>query len=270
MMIEFDRRGSIRVVPLPEPLQSFTGVQSVLQPALARLDARVANYREARTSGRLLANTIEALRTELTYNSNAIEGNTLSLRETQLVIEGKTPPGEKSLREIYEARNHDRALRQVEAWVSERPAIPLGEHDFLELHSMVLRDIDAASAGHYRTERVRIAGSSYIPPANHRFPELIAASFARAQPTDLHPALRAAEFHYNLVAIHPFADGNGRTARLMMNYLLMREDYPPALIEVKRRGAYLSALDDANHGRVEPFARIIVESLEQAMNQLLV
>lgn len=268
-MIERVRRGSICFVPLPEPLQSFANVQPTVQSALDRLATRVAGYREARTSGRLLANTIEALRTELTYNSNAIEGNTLSLRETQLVIEGKTPPGEKSLREIYEARNHDRALRQVEAWVSERRALPLSEHDFLELHAMVLRDIDPTAAGHYRTERVRIAGSSFIPPANHRFTELIAAAFECALAIDVHPALRAAEFHYNLVAIHPFADGNGRTARLMMNYLLMREGYPPALIEVKRRGEYMSALDDANHGRVEPFARLIVESIEQTLNQLL-
>lgn len=237
---------------------------------LDRLDTRVGVYRDARTSGRLLANTIEALRTELTYNSNAIEGNTLSLRETQLVIEGKTPPGEKSLHEIYEARNHDRAVRQVEAWVSDGHAARISEHDLLELHAMVLRDIDVSSAGHYRTERVRIAGSSFVPPANHRFPELIAAAFERARSSDLHPALRAAEFHYNLVAIHPFADGNGRTARLMMNYLLMHADYPPALIEVRRRGEYLAALDDANHGRVEPLARRVLESIEQAMNQLLV
>ena len=264
------RRGNIGRVSLPEPLQSFHAIEASFAGLLQSVDTRVGYFRAARLEGRVLPNTYEALRLELTYNSNAIEGNTLTLRETQLVIEGKTPPGGKALREVYEARNHDRALRQMEDWTRQRIADPISERELLELHAMVLQDIDSASAGHYRSERVRIAGSGFIPPANHRFAELIPLAFTRVHVESLHPILRAAEFHYNLVAVHPFSDGNGRTSRLMMNYALMRENYPPALIEVSRRSEYLAALDDANHGRVTPFAELIAESVVRALDQLLV
>jgi Fic family protein len=257
-------------VALPEPLQTFDALASELAEALRATDTRVGRYRDAIGSHRVLQNTLEALRVELTYNSNAIEGNRLSLRDTQLVIEGKTPPGEKSLREVYEARNHDRALRRVDAWIAEGRDAPIAESEILELHALVLQDIDTVSAGHYRAERVRIAGTGFIPPGSHRFAELIPVTFERANATGLHPILRAAEFHYNLVAIHPFSDGNGRTARLMMNYLLMRNEYPPALIEVTRRGDYLAAIDDANHGRVGSFASVIVRGVERSLDALLV
>jgi Fic family protein len=86
----------------------------------------------------------------------------------------------------------------------------------------------------------------------------------------VHPVLAAAELHYNLVAIHPFIDGNGRTARLMMNHHLLRHGIPFAVIEINQRGKYLAALDEANHGRVEPFARVIAESLIRSIERMLV
>ncbi len=269
MMSSLGAHGSMLAVLLPEPLQAFESLDASIGEVLQSLDARVLRYRDAHRAGRVLANTIEALRIELTYNSNAIEGNTLSLRETQLVIEGRTPPAEKTLREVYEARNHDRALRHMEAWIPQRRDQPIAEQDLLDLHSMVLQDIDLSAAGHYRVDRVRIAGTGFIPPANHHFAQLIPLAFERANAAGLHPVLRAAEFHYNLVAIHPFSDGNGRAARLMMNYLLMRNDYPPALVKVENRSRYLAALDAANKGRVEPFARFIIESIGEALDQML-
>lgn len=255
---------------VPTPLQSFDALAGPLQPELASLDERVASYRDARAVGRLLPNTLDALRIELTYNSNAIEGNTLSLRETQLVLEGKTPSSEKLLREVFEARNHDRAFRSVSEWASARRLEPILERDLLDLHRIVLDEIDPVSAGSYRTQRVRIAGTGFIPPGGHRFAELIACTFARANRSEPHPVLRAAELHYNLVAIHPFSDGNGRTARLMMNYLLMRHDYPPALVRVARRAEYLAALDESNHGRIDAFGRVIIDAIGQTLDQLLI
>ena len=112
---------------LPEPLQAFSGLAEAVAPALRNLEAIYARYLELKDAGRILANSVEALRVELTYHSNAIEGSTLSLRETQLVIEGYAPTSGKTLREIYEARNHDRALRELEQRVEKRP-LPSAAH----------------------------------------------------------------------------------------------------------------------------------------------
>ena len=183
------------------------------------MDAALAEYRALRDAGRILPNSIEALRVELTYHSNAIEGSTLSLRETQLVIEGHAPTGGKTLREVYEARNHDRALRLIEQWAEERPKdAPLTDQDLLNVHAHVLADIDLRSAGRFRTDRVLIKGTRFIPPGSHRFAELVPKLLELANRPGVHPAVQAAELHYNFVAVHPFGDGNGRTARLLMNY----------------------------------------------------
>ncbi len=256
--------------PLPEPLADFDGLSAALGPAMGRLDAAQDRYRKHRDAGRILENSIEAFRVELTYHSNAIEGSTLSLRETQLVIEGTAPTSGKTMRELYEARNHDRALRMIEAWARARPAIaPIEEREILEVHGAVLADIDPAGAGRFRTERVLIKGSRHVPPGSQKFGTLIPAMIALANRPGLHPALCAAELHYNLVAVHPFADGNGRTARLLMNYLLLRHGYPLAIIEIGQRAEYLMSLEEANAGRCEPFALLVVRSLKRSIERLV-
>ncbi len=167
-----------------------------------------------RDAGRILPNSVEAMRVELTYHSNAIEGSTLSLRETQLVIEGHSPASGKSMRELYEARNHDRALRLVEAWAQQRPATAaITEREVLDVHAHVLADIDANAAGRLRSERVLIKGTRFVPPGAPKFDVLIPGLLGLANREGVHPVLQAAELHYNLVAVHPFNDGNGRTAR---------------------------------------------------------
>lgn len=251
---------------LPEPLLQFDMGDAALAEALARVDALQSRY----AAGRILPNVVEAVRIELTYHSNAIEGSTLTLRETQLVIEGFAPGGGKSLREIYEARNHDRALRTLEAWSKDRPPdAPLAERDLLEIHAMVLADIDDDSAGHFRSDRVLIAGSHFIPPGPYRFDELIPAMLWLVNRPGVHPVLQAAELHYNLVAIHPFRDGNGRTARLLMNYHLLSRGFSHVIIDVAQRGEYLAALDDANTGQWERFALFIAASAERTAKRLI-
>jgi Fic family protein len=253
--------------PIPEPLQSFTTTASIAA-RLAELDVLVTHYRSELAAGRVLPNTIDALRVEMTYHSNALEGNTLSLRETQLVIEGKSPGSEKDLREIYEARNHDRALRLIEGRAKAQHGSP-DEVELLEVHSLVLADIDLVSAGRYRSGRVLISGTGYVPPGSQKFDVLMPALFALADRPGVHPVIRSAEFHYNLVAVHPFNDGNGRTARLMMNSLLLRNAYPFAIINVAKRGEYLAALDEANHGRTEPFISLIIDSLFDSTRRIV-
>lgn len=258
----------------PEPLQRFDDCAKALAAQLQRLDEIAARYHALRDAHRVLDNSIEAMRVELTYHSNAIEGSTLTLRETQLVIEGHAPTSGKSLREIYEARNHDQALRAIERWAVERPwPAPLLERELLETHALVIADIDAANAGRLRSERVLIRGTRFIPPGVHRFVELLPTLLLLANRDDsegpLHPVLRAAELHYNLVAVHPFTDGNGRTARLLMNLSLLRRGWAHVIVEVTRRGEYLAALEEANAGRCDAFASLVVESAETSLVRLI-
>lgn len=251
------------------PLLAFDAYSTSVGDALARVDALHAGYAAYRAAGRILPNAVEAMRVELTYHSNAIEGSTLTLRDTQLVIEGRAPEGGKPLREIYEARNHDRALRVIEKWVAERPALwPLTTQDFLDVHAIVLADIDPA-AGRFRSDRVLIAGTGFVPPGSHKFSDLIPGMIELANRSGVRPVLQAAELHYSLAAIHPFSDGNGRTARLMMNCLLLRHGFPHAIIDVSQRGAYLTALDEANSSRWERFGLFVSESVERSIQKLV-
>jgi Fic family protein len=255
---------------LPEPLPAFDSVVREWSSELDRLDVIIAAYRERVAAGRIPANSIDAMRLELTYHSNAIEGCTLSLRETQLVIEGRTPGEGKSLREIYEARNHDLAIRLVERWVAERSSSAfLDERDLLAIHARVLADIEPGSAGRFRADRVLIRGTRFVPPSSAKFGTLVPAALDRTRRTQLHVAIRAAELHCNLVAIHPFVDGNGRTARLAMNHLLLANGYPFASIEVERRGRYLEALEAANAGLATPFAAFIIDSIRASIERML-
>ncbi len=255
---------------LPEPLFTFEPTSDAGAEVLSRLDALQSRYALELAAGRILPNSIEAVRVELTYHSNAIEGNTLSLRDTQLVIDGLAPSAGKSMRELYEARNHDRALRAIEKWVLERPAhVPITERDLRDVHRMVLDDIDPASAGQFRTERVLISGTSFVPPGSHKFPDIVPKMIELANRLGVHPVIQAAEFHYNVAAVHPFIDGNGRTARLMMNYMLLRHGYWHTIIDVADRAEYLSALDQANAGLFEPFAVFIARCVEQSLRKLI-
>ena len=254
---------------LPEPLQDFCAAEGELLPQLRRVDALRTRYQTERNAGRVLPNTLEAIRVELTYHSNAIEGSTLTLRETQLVLEGRSPAGNKPMRELYEARNHDRALRLIESWAATRASQPIAEHELLEVHAHVLADIDPAAAGRYRTDRVLIKGTRFVPPGAHKFPVLIPLLLEQANAPGIPAPLQAAELHYNLVAVHPFNDGNGRTSRLFMNYMLLRAGYPLTVIEIERRAEYLAALEEANAGRVQPFAVFIIASIERSMQRLL-
>jgi Fic family protein len=255
---------------LPEPLLAFDSFSTVVEDALRRVDALQIRYSNDRKAGRILANVVEAMRVELTYHSNAIEGNTLSLRDTQLVLEGLAPSGGKSMRELYEARNHDRALREIEKWVADRPALePISDRDLLDVHAMVLADIDLSAAGRFRNERVLIAGTGFVPPGSRRFPDLIPRMMELANRPAVHPVVQAAELHYNVVAVHPFVDGNGRAARLIMNLLLLRRGFPHTILDVSDRGEYLAALDETNSGRSERFTLFIANSVQRSIQRIV-
>ncbi len=173
----------------------------------------------------------QALELEYTFESNRIEGNTLTLKETDLVInEGLTISG-KSMREHLEAINHKEAIDYIKFLIDKNSDI--SEREILNIHNLILRGIDPSNAGKYRTVQVMIKGSEHMPPA----PYLIGKQMEdlliwyHSNKSQLHPVVLAAEMHERLVTIHPFIDGNGRTSRLIMNLILLRHGYTIANIK---------------------------------------
>lgn len=204
---------------------------------------------------------------ELTYTSNAIEGNTLTRRETAVVIEKGLTVGGKSLKEHLEATHHAQALNFVRSLITKKPA-QLTTQDILTIHDIILRGLDDENAGHYRHVAVSIAGSTVVLPNPLKVPDLM-ANFQTwlTSPHDLHPVAFAGEAHYRLVSIHPFVDGNGRTARLLMNLLLMMAGYAPAIIRKNDRLAYIGALEKVQlGGSKEPYETMIAHAAMRSLD----
>ena len=215
----------------------------------------------------LVGNLDEWFRVELTYTSNAIEGNTLTRRETALVVEKGLTVGGKSLTEHLEATNHVRALDWVKNQIKRKPQ-GITEHDILNIHNIILKGIDDENAGHYRSVPVRISGSSVILPNPAKVPDLMAQMQAWLKSSKtLHPVELASEAHYRLVTIHPFVDGNGRTARLLMNMILMMKGYPPAIIRKRDRLAYIASLEKAQlGGSKDDYFKIISKAVDRSLD----
>lgn len=208
----------------------------------------------------------EALTIEWTYNSNSIEGNTLNLRETQMVLqEGITIKG-KSLREHFEAKNHEKAIDYLYHIVNDNYI--LRSIDILSLHGLVLRSIEDEFAGRIRNGGVRISGANFIPPNANKVSDLLdeLIDFVNENPLHLNAIELATIFHHKLVYIHPFFDGNGRTVRLAMNLLLMREGFPPAIILKNDRKKYYDALNLANKGNYQKLTLLMCQALERSLN----
>ena len=208
----------------------------------------------------ILKNLVEDLIIRWTYHSNAIEGNTLTLLETKVVLEGITVGG-KNLREHFEAINHKDAILYVQEIIQNKE--PLSEWQIRNIHQLVLKQIDDENAGRYRKNNVIITGARHFPPDilvfEQQMQELM-VWYDNSQ--NLHPIERACHLHAVFVGIHPFVDGNGRTSRLLMNFELMKSGYPPCIIKVEDRLKYYSALDawlvDQNK---QPFLELINQAV---------
>lgn len=206
---------------------------------------------------------------EWTYNSNAIEGNTLTLQETRLVLEqGITVKG-RNLREHFEAKNHEKAILFVEELA--KPRYSLCERDILKVHSLVVENIESEFAGRFRNGQVRILGANFIPPNFVKIPSLVKelVSYVNHNPDKLDSVELVAKFHHRFVWIHPFFDGNGRTARLLMNLILMKFGYPPAIILKNNRKQYYRSLNLANKGDYKAFVLLIAQALERTLDLYL-
>lgn len=238
-----------------------------LDTTFKRLFDKVSVLNAARPLPKVsLSKLKEALLVEWTYNSNSIEGNTLSLRETQMVLqEGVTVKG-KSLREHFEAKNHETAIHQLYKII--HPNYVLSGQDILMLHGFVMRSIEDDFAGRLRNSGVRIAGANFVPPnatkVSGLFDELV--NFINTNPLELNAIELATVFHHKFVYIHPFFDGNGRTVRLAMNLLLMRHGFPPAIILKTDRKKYYDALNQANKGSYYKLMLLMCQALERTLN----
>lgn len=242
------------------------------------MDAIIAKYKKADENILLLSayrplppETLKSLReyyrVGLTYTSNALEGNSLTESETKVVIEdGLTIEG-KPLRDHYEAVGHAKAYDYVYQ-ITEKKG--LTEEDILNLHRLFYQQIDVEKAGHYRNVKVYISGSRYAVAAVSKIPGEMQklVKWYNENEKKLHPIELAATLHQRFVFIHPFVDGNGRVARLLMNLALLRNGYTIAIIPAILRHEYIYSLETA-HTRPEVFVDFIADRVIATQLDLL-
>lgn len=215
----------------------------------------------------LVNNLNEWFKVELTYTSNAIEGNTLTRRETALVVEEGITVRGKTLKEHLEAINHAEALDFIKELASKKRK-EITKREVLDIHALILKKIDDENAGRYRNIAVRIRGADVILPNPLKVPELMEGFFAwlHSKNND-HPAKIAADAHMKFVLIHPFSDGNGRTARLLLNLLLMQKGYPPALVRKEDRDFYIDSIEKAQLSLdFDDYYKVIYRAIGRSLN----
>lgn len=205
---------------------------------------------------------------EMTYNSNAIEGNSLTLKETFLVInEGLTIKG-KPLKDHLEVKGHTEALEYLFELVDKDGRNTFSERLIRELNQIVMRDIDKEWAGRYRNSNVIIGGADHTPPEAVDVPQLMQelVDWIRQNRKILRPVELAAVLHHRLVSIHPFFDGNGRTSRLVMNVVLMQAGFPLVVVLKNDRKKYYRTLGEADRGNYAPFVRFIAQAVQRTLD----
>ncbi|NJM38840.1 MAG: Fic family protein [Akkermansiaceae bacterium] len=223
----------------------------------------------------------------MVYESNSIEGNILTLRETELVLSKGVTISGKPLKDHLEAVNLSLAwekVKEMAAGTALRAAIQgeaghaeadgsenrpcLTERDLLDLHRIVLTRVEDRHAGSYRSSAVRISGSKHIPPNPIKVPDLMTELFTvLGEISD--PIERAAQLHHGIAKIHPFTDGNGRTARLAMNFVLLAAGFPPISIPTDQRQDYYNALEAADQGNFLAWQNFLTNQLHQELDTWL-
>ena len=241
----------------------------MLNDILARIDAnkqKIDTYRPMQEP--LLSELRAYYRVGLTWSSNALEGNSLTESETKVVLEDGLTVGGKPIRDYYEATGHAKAYDAM--WAMLNAFNPLAEADILSLHRLFYSQIDEATAGRYRLQRVFISGSQYAVPAPDKIPAQMADFIKWLEDAEkaLHPVELAAQAHRRFVFIHPFIDGNGRVARLLMNLCLLRHGYTLAIVPPILRGEYIELLEKA-HTDDEPFTAFIADRVYETQKDIL-
>lgn len=229
--------------------------RTILESLLAKADRYKAAIDQARPLGaQEMRNLQDYFKIGLTYTSNALEGNTLDLTETKILLEEGLTVAGKPIRDCYEAIGHGKAYEYMQEAAKARPLL-LTEHLINRLHFLFYQGIDHESAGVYRRIPVYISGTEYVPPSPGDLPRLMArfVNDMNERRGQTHPVEWAAQLHKGLVGIHPYVDGNGRTARLLMNLALVNAGYGIAIIPPVERREYIASLVQAqNPNRPDP------------------
>lgn len=216
----------------------------------------------------LLEKLKERFDVEMTYNSNAIEGNTLTLKETYLVIQqGITVKG-KPLKDHLEAKNHKEALNFLYEMIEHGKNFTFSELVIKELHTLIIQDVDKEIAGKYRNVDVFIAGADHTPPSSIEVPILMRdlVLWAKKNYKKMNIVEFSAILHHKFVNIHPFLDGNGRTGRLLMNIFLMNYGFPIAIIQKNDRQKYYRALAMADNGNYKSLVLFVAQAVLRSLN----
>jgi len=205
---------------------------------------------------------LEDIRLRHTYHSDAIEGNTLTLQETKLVLEYGITIGGKPLKDHIEARNDAEAFDFMLQLVQKK--LPLSQEIIQQIHDIVTKGL-LKDSGKYRTGNVRITGSSITPPSYQKIISLMDDYIRSIKNLPLHPLKKAAFIHHRLVWIHPFFDGNGRVSRLITNLFFMQEGYPPIILKKEQRKNYYHVLHQGDKGNLSPLAMFLANAMNEAL-----
>lgn len=213
-----------------------------------------------------LKQLLNDIRLRHTYHSDAIEGNTLSLQETRLVLEEGITIGGKPLKDHIEAKNDAEAFDLMMSLAQDNEK--LSQEIIQRIHECVTKGI-LNHPGCYRTENVGITGADVRPPSYKKIIGLMDAYTSNINKIGIHPIKKAAYFHHEFVRIHPFYDGNGRTARLLTNFFLITQGYPPIIVKKQDRKKYYETLRKADHGKLSEFALFIAQLINESLQYYL-
>lgn len=230
------------------------------------IDGKLAQFFEISESSRVFERARQEFYYLQIYHTTAIEGNTLSLEQMRSIMETGLAIGGKSVLEHNEVLGLNAALQFINDTLMQRIG-PITVRDILAIHQRVMGFVDPIDAGHVRTTQVFIGG--HVPPPSSEVNDLMEEFVDWLNSEEallLHPVEFAALAHYKFVYIHPFVDGNGRTARLLMNLILMRSGYPPLIVKLADRHTYYETLKMGNVGDIRPFIRFISQNLEAMLD----
>ena len=246
---------------------SDTDSSLIHEKLLARIEEKMRRINMLRPPP---ADAVKRLHDEMrllhTYHSNAIEGNTLTLSETKLVLEEGTTIGGKSLREHLEASNNAKAFDLIEDIAKKKK--PIDHVSIQKIHEVVTSGI-LEEAGKYRSTNVRITGAVKTPPDWSKIVKLMDGLIEKISESKTHPVETAAYLHHRFVQIHPFIDGNGRVARLLTNLYLIAWGYPAIVLKTEDRGKYYKFLRAADAGNLSTFANFIAKAVDESLTMYL-
>ena len=233
------------------------------------IDVENNKYKEGKLNELLSKQLKKDLNIKWTYNSTGIEGNSYTLNQTRILLAEGITIGGKRLVEHLEIIGHSEAIEYLEDIIENN--VELTEREIKNIHSLVTKDIENVNSGAYRNNAVYISGSKHIPPqpylVSEKMEELML--WYNNESKNIHPIERAAILHGEFVSIHPFIDGNGRTARLLLNFELMKNNYPAIIIEIEEREKYFDALEVGNlSGNWDKFTEFVREKCEERIDYM--